>query len=100
MVSRGKAAGNKMRNKVQFHYDRGADVLYLSIGKPQKAKTIEIGEDFVLRLHPKSGQVVGMTIINFSKHFPQLRPGRYDLPTDGSFNAARLLEQALTVQFQ
>jgi uncharacterized protein YuzE len=89
-----------MRNKVQFHYDREADVLYLSIGKPQRAKTIEIGDDFVLRLHPKSGQVVGLTIIAFSKHFPQLRPGRYDLPTNGSFNAARLLEQALTVQLQ
>jgi uncharacterized protein YuzE len=89
-----------MRKEVQFHYDREADVLYLSIGKPQKAKTIEIGEDFVLRLHPKSGQVVGVTIINFSRHFPQLRPGRSGLPTNGSFNAARLLEQALTVQLQ
>jgi uncharacterized protein YuzE len=89
-----------MRNKAQFHYDRKADVLYLSLGKPQRAKTIELGEDFVLRLHPKSGQVVGITIINFSKHFPQLRPGRYDLPTNGSFNAARLLKQALTVQLQ
>jgi len=89
-----------MRKDVQFHYDRDADVLYLSVNKPQKAKTIEIGEDFVLRLHPKSGQVIGMTIINFSKHFPQLRPGRSDLPTNGSFNAARLLEQALTVQLQ
>jgi len=89
-----------MRKEVQFHYDREADVLYLSVGKPQKAKTIEIGEDFVLRLHPKSGQVVGMTIINFSKHFPQLRMGRSDLPVDGSFNAARLFEQALNVQVQ
>ena len=87
-----------MRKDVRFHHDREADVLYLSIGKPQKAKTVETGEDFVLRLHPKNGQVVGMTIINFSKHFPQVRLGRPDLPTDGSFNAARLLEQALTVQ--
>jgi uncharacterized protein YuzE len=89
-----------MQKEVQFHYDREADVLYLSVGKPQRAKTIEIGEDFVLRLHPKSRQVVGMTIINFSKHFPQLRPARSDIPTNGSFNAARLLEQALTVQIQ
>ena len=51
-----------MGNKVQFHYDREADVLYLSVGKPQRAKTIEIGEDFVLRLHSKSGQAVGVTI--------------------------------------
>jgi uncharacterized protein YuzE len=89
-----------MPKEVQFHYDHEADVLYLSVGKPQKAKTIEIGEDFVLRLHPRSGKVVGMTIINFSKHFPQLRPKRFGLPTNGSFNAARLLEQALTVQLQ
>lgn len=89
-----------MRKEVQFHYDREADVLYLSVGRPQKAKTIETGEDFVLRLHPKTGQVVGMTIINFSKHFPQLPLGRANLPTNGSFNAARLLEQALTVQLQ
>ena len=59
-----------MRKDVEFHYDREADVLYLSLGKPQNAKTTGIGEDFVLRLHPKSGQVVGITIINFSKHFP------------------------------
>jgi uncharacterized protein YuzE len=89
-----------MRKEVQFHYDREADVLYLSVGKPQRAKTVETGEDFVLRLHPKNGEVVGMTIINFSKHFPQLRPGRSKFPTNGSFNAARLLEQALTVQLQ
>jgi len=87
-----------MRKEVQFHYDREADVLYLSVGKPQRAKTVEMGEDFILRLHPKNGQAVGMTIINFSKHFPQLRLGRSDLPTDGSFNAARVLEQALTLQ--
>ena len=89
-----------MRKEVHFHYDREADVLYLSIGKPQKAKTLEIGEDFVLRLKPKSGQVIGMTIINFAKHFPQLRTGRSPLPANGSFNAARLFEQALNVQLQ
>lgn len=86
-----------MQKTVQFHFDREADVLYLSVGKPQKAKTVEAGEDFVLRLHPKSGQVIGITIINFSKHFPQLKPGRSDLPTKGSFNAARFFEQALNV---
>jgi uncharacterized protein YuzE len=89
-----------MRKEVQFHYDSEADVLYLSVGKPQKAKTIEIGEDFVLRLHPKSGQAIGLTIINFAKHFPQLLTGRSDFPANGSFNAARLFEQALNVQLQ
>lgn len=85
-----------MRREVQFHYDREADVLYLSVGKPQRAKTVEMGEDFILRLHPKTGEVVGMTIIDFSKHFPRLKPARLRLPLNGSFDPARLLEQVLT----
>ena len=85
-----------MRKEVQFHYDREADVLYLSVGKPQRAKTVEMGEDFVLRLHPKTAEVVGITIINFSKHFPQLKPARRDLPINGSFDPVRLLGQVLT----
>ena len=59
-----------MRKEVEFHFDREADVLYLSAGKRRNAKTGEAGEDFVLRLHPKSGQVIGITMINFSQHFP------------------------------
>ena len=85
-----------MRKEVQFHYDREADVLYLSVGKPQRAKTVEVGEDFVLRLHPKTAEVVGMTIVNFSRHFPRLKPTRLDLLINGSFDPARLLEQVLT----
>ena len=85
-----------MRKEVQFHYDREADVLYLSVGKPQRAKTVEMGEDFVLRLHPKTAEVVGVTIVNFSKHFPRLKRARLDLPINGSFDPARLLEQVLT----
>ena len=86
-----------MRNEVQFHYDREADVLYLSVGKPQRAKTVEMGEDFILRLHPKTGEVIGMTIVDFKRHFPQLK-GALKLPVNGSFNPAQLLERVLTAQ--
>lgn len=82
--------------EVHFHYDREADTLYLSVGKPQRAKTIEIGEDFIVRLHPRTGEVVGVTIIDFSRHFPQLKPAHLKLPANGSFDPARLLEQVLT----
>jgi len=85
-----------MRKEVQFHYDREADVLYLSVGKPQRAKTVEMGEDFILRLHPKTAEVVGITIINFSRHFPELKPPRIALPTNGSFDPVQLLGQVLT----
>jgi uncharacterized protein YuzE len=84
-----------MRKEVQFHYDRDADVLYLSVGKPQRAKTVEMADDFILTLHPKTAQVIVMTIIDFSKHFPQLKFAQLKLPVNGSFDPARFFEQAL-----
>ena len=44
-------------------YDRGADVLYLSFRKPQRAtKTIETNDDILIR---KDGnKIVGITILN------------------------------------
>jgi len=46
-------------------YDRGADVLYLSFRKPQRAtKTIETDDDILIR---KDGnKIVGLTILNAS----------------------------------
>jgi len=85
-----------MPKEVQFHYDREADVLYLSVGRPQRAKTVEIGGDFILRLHPKTTRVVGVTIIDFSKHFPQLNQAQFKVPVNGSFDPVRVLEQAIT----
>ena len=85
----------KLQKEVQFYYDKGADVLYLSVGKPQKAKTFELAADFVLRLHPKTAQVIGITIVDFSRHFPQLKPATHRLAAGGSFDPAKFLAQAL-----
>ena len=84
-----------MRKEVQFQYDMKADVLYLSVGKPRKAKTVELTEDFILRLQPKTAQVIGITIVDFSKHFPQLKPAQRNLAASGSFDAAKFFAQAL-----
>lgn len=54
--------------KMRFYFDQEADVLYLSKGKPSKDDSSrEIGEDIVMRFNPKSKQVTGLTIINFTK---------------------------------
>ena len=48
---------------VEWHYDAEADVLYLSLGEPQPAIGIAIGDGTVLRYDESKGQVVGITII-------------------------------------
>lgn len=51
-----------------YYYDKEADVLYFSQGKPSpKSLSKETSEDVILRIHPKTGKVVGFTILNFSR---------------------------------
>ena len=52
--------------KMKFFYDKDGDVLDISIGKPRKAKSEEIGNDVIVRKDNK-GKVVGFTILNFEK---------------------------------
>jgi len=58
----------KAKDALNFYYDKEADVLYLSNGKPSaKDVSQETEDDIVVRTNPKTGEVRGLTIINFSK---------------------------------
>ncbi len=48
---------------LQWDYDEEADVLYLSIGDPQPAIGIDIGEGLVLRYNEVDQDVVGLTLV-------------------------------------
>lgn len=56
----------------QLDYDARGDVLYASIGDPQSALSYEIETDVLLNYVPPNPHVVGITVINFLKHFPRL----------------------------
>jgi uncharacterized protein YuzE len=59
------------RNKDQFKivYDRDADVLYVTRGQPEHTDYVEYADDLILRFHPKTKQLVGFTLVDFSQHF-------------------------------
>lgn len=50
---------------LNWEYDEDADVLYISVGKPQPAVGVDIGEGIVVRYDEKKKEVVGLTIIGF-----------------------------------
>ena len=58
-----------MEKRLSFSFDKGADVLDISIGSPKKAISREIDDDFFVRLDPKTKKVVGFSILNFEKWF-------------------------------
>ena len=60
---------------LKINYDTKADVLYCSFGDPQEAISIEMDDGIILRLNPENDNVVGFTVVDFSKRFAE-HPGR------------------------
>jgi uncharacterized protein YuzE len=48
---------------INWDYDEEADVLYLSVGEPQPALGIDIGEGTVLRYDETRNEVIGVTLV-------------------------------------
>jgi uncharacterized protein YuzE len=49
--------------EIDWDYDEEADVLYISVGRPQPAVGIDIGEGVVVRYDEAHKVVVGLTLI-------------------------------------
>lgn len=62
-----------MAKHLRFFFDREADILYLSVGKPRPAISREVGDDIVVRVDPKSRRVIGCTILNLTKRFGKMK---------------------------
>ena len=54
------------KDQLFIDYDKEADVLYISFGKPQKADDSIHGENDIIR-RKKAGKVIGLTILNASR---------------------------------
>lgn len=50
---------------ITWEYDEEADVLYLSMGAPQPAVSLDLGDGLVARYDEQKRQVVGLTILGF-----------------------------------
>ena len=61
-----------MDKMTQMFYDKEGDILYLSVGEPRRAISEEVGDDILLRVDPDNGEVVGLTVLNFSTRFSSL----------------------------
>ena len=48
---------------LDWEYDEEGDVLYISVGEPQKALGIDIGEGVVVRYREDAKEIVGLTIL-------------------------------------
>ncbi len=62
-----------MAEMTTLFYDKEGDVLYLTICEPQEAVSREMGNDVLVRVHPETGKIIGMTILNFASRFSNMK---------------------------
>ncbi len=55
--------------KISISFDKEADVVYLSFDEPIEAVSEEIEDGIFARYNPRTNELVGMTIMNFSMKF-------------------------------
>lgn len=58
-----------MEEKISFFFDEEGDVLDITFGKTRKAVAKELKNDIAIRVDPKTGEIVGIVILNFMKRF-------------------------------
>lgn len=74
------------RNKyLNLYYDQEADVLYFSKGQPKASDVSDEAEDeVVIRKNPKTKEMTGFTILNFSKRSRRVKDS-IKLPVEVDF---------------
>lgn len=63
------------KDNLNWDYDEEADVLYLSVGEPQKALGVDIGEGLVVRMDAAEKEVVGLTVVGLRSRLLKSLPG-------------------------
>jgi len=70
-----------LEGKINFFFDEEGDVLDITFGKPRNAVAKELKNDIAVRVDPKSGEIVGIVILNFMKRFRlKKKPEKIELP--------------------
>ncbi|MGB7250969.1 MAG: DUF2283 domain-containing protein, partial [Phormidesmis sp.] len=59
------------KEPMDWNYDQKADVLYISVGEPQPALGIDIGEGLILRYSEAQSAIVGLTVIGLKSRLEQ-----------------------------
>ena len=55
---------------MKINYDPKSDIFYCSFGDPRVAVSVETREEgIILRLDPDTDEIIGFTVIDFSKRF-------------------------------
>ena len=61
-------------DQLTVSYDKDADVLYITEGNPRETIGEMMDNGIIVRRDPKTKQVIGFTIVDFTEHFTNSKP--------------------------
>lgn len=78
-----------MKEKLRFMFDEKGDILDISVGRPKKAISRDLGDDILVRISPRTKKVIGFTILNFRRRFKNAKSREeIDTPIKASISIA------------
>ena len=69
----------KKTDQLTVSYDKDADVLYITEGKPRQTIGEIMDDGVIVRRDPKTKEILGFTIVDFTEHFTNARAQRIPL---------------------
>lgn len=77
-----------MAEKIKFYYDKKNDILDISVGRPRRAISKELGNDILIRVLHRTNKIVGLTVLNFEQRFSKTDQSQ-SLPIEAEFLSLR-----------
>lgn len=76
-----------MADKIKIFYDKKNDILDISLGRPRRSLSKELGNDILVRVIPRTNKIVGLTVLNFEQRFSKTEQSQ-SLPVEAEFVSA------------
>lgn len=81
-----------MEKIIRCSYNKDADELNIALGKPQKAISLEVDNEIYVRLHPRTKEVLGFTILHFEQRAIKEKK-TFALPLIGDFKLSKPVKE-------
>lgn len=78
-----------MEKNLTYSYNDKSDELNICFGKPKENILLEVGDEYYLKLDPKTREVCGITVLHLSERAKKYgKEHVYSLPLNGYFTPA------------
>lgn len=81
-----------MEKMIRCSYNKDADELNISLGKSEKAISLEVGDEVYVRLHPKTKEILGFTILHFEERAVK-EEKTFALPISADFKLSKPIKE-------